>query len=114
MPKNWLKLFVRLSPLFGVNPRAFGRNHDIDVLDLVETGDFPIHARLNIRKYVAVRDAASACHRSQLGGGPPNTGLLGMALRLTAGYDTYMRAYPEANDDLRENDFFDGVSLSDP
>ena len=111
MPKNWMKVFVRLSPLFGVNPRAFGRNKDINVLELVETGDFPIHARLNIRKFVGVRNEASACHRSQLGGGPPNTGLLGMVLRLSAGYDTYMRAYPEADEGLRESDFFEGIAL---
>ena len=111
LPKKWIKTIVKFSPLFGVNPREYGRNRDIDILDLVETGDFPIHAKLNIRKYVAVRDAASACHRSQLGGGPPNNGFLGIALRLMAGYDYFMRAYPEASDGLIEQDLFEGVAI---
>ncbi len=112
LPKRWFKFFVRLSPLFGVDPRRFGRNHDIDVLDLIESGDFPIHARVNVRKYVVLRDAAAACHKSQLGSGPPNRGLFAILLRLSTGYENYMRAYPPAQNDLREIDLFEGVDLT--
>ena len=111
MPKRWFKLFVQVAPLFGVNPREFGRNNDIDVIDLIESGDFPIHTRINIRKHVETRNEASACHASQLAGGPPNTGFFGIILRLMGGYDGYMRAYPPAEDTLREKDFFEGVSV---
>lgn len=111
MPKRWFKLFIRFAPLFGVDPRKFGRNNDIDVVDLVESGDFPIHTRINIRPYVKAREEASACHASQLAGGPPNTGFFGIILRLMGGYDGYMRAYPPAEDDLREDDFFEGVRI---
>jgi LmbE family N-acetylglucosaminyl deacetylase len=43
-PKRVLRWAVRIMPLVGRNPRHFGRNGDIDLVDLVESGDFPTHA----------------------------------------------------------------------
>lgn len=114
IPKRWMKLFVRLLPLFRQDPRRFGRNKDIDILDLVESGDFPIHARIDYRRYVAVRDAASACHASQLAGGPPNRGLIAMLLRFTTGKDAFSRAIPSAGKGLQERDLFDSLGPSQP
>jgi hypothetical protein len=96
-------------PLFGQNPRKFGRNQDVDILAVIEEGDFPIHTRINYRPVIAERDAASACHASQLEGGPPNRGPVSWLFRLLAGNDTYMRAHPEAARGLRERDLFEGV-----
>ena len=31
MPKGFLRLAVRLMPLFGQDPRHFGRNKDVDI-----------------------------------------------------------------------------------
>ncbi len=72
-----LRLAVKLLPLLGRDPRHFGRNGDIDIQALVEEGDFPIHARIDYRPVVEKREAAAACHASQLDGGPPRRGLLG-------------------------------------
>jgi len=108
-PKGFLKLMVRLLPLFRQDPRRFGRNKDIDLLALVESGDFPIHARINYRSVIAVREAASACHASQLASGPPNRGIVSLFFRLIAGMETYMRAYPDAPRNLRERDLFEGL-----
>lgn len=109
IPKGWMKFFTRLLPLFRQNPRQFGRNKDIDLLALVEEGDFPVHARVDYTAVAEKQRAASACHASQLGGGPPNQGLLSWLFRLMRQKDTYMRAYPQAANNLREKDLFEGV-----
>jgi LmbE family N-acetylglucosaminyl deacetylase len=108
MPRRALRIVVRLLPLFGRDPRRFGRNGDIDLQDLVESGDFPIHASLDCRSVREQRDAAAACHASQLGGGPPRRGPLAWVWRRFGGKEQYMRAYPPVNGKLRETDLFDG------
>jgi N-acetyl-1-D-myo-inositol-2-amino-2-deoxy-alpha-D-glucopyranoside deacetylase/mycothiol S-conjugate amidase len=108
-PKGMMKILMRGWRLIGRDPRKFGRNADIDLVNLVEAGDFPIHTRINHRPYTERRDAASACHASQLAGGPPNRGFISLLLRLAAATDTYMRAMPDAPPALRERDLFEGV-----
>ena len=109
IPKTWLKLMVWLSRIFFQDPRSFGRNNDIDLVALVEAGDFPVHARIDYRSVMAEREAASECHASQLAGGPPNRGPLSWLLRLFGGKENYMRAYPEPKKGLKENDLFEGL-----
>ncbi len=107
-PRGLLRAAVRLMPLFGKDPRRFGRNGDVDLASLAEV-DFPIHARVDYLPVVAARIAAARCHASQGGerfaGGP-----LAWYGRLFGGAETYMRAYPEAPPGLRERDLFEGVS----
>ncbi|MFQ5617261.1 MAG: PIG-L deacetylase family protein, partial [Anaerolineales bacterium] len=109
IPKGWLRFIVNLWRLFGRDPSKFGRNQDIDLVTLVEDGDFPIHVRINVRSSLKTRDAASACHASQLAGGPPNRGFISLLLRFFAANDNFTRAYPEAPPNLREGDLFEGV-----
>jgi LmbE family N-acetylglucosaminyl deacetylase len=106
-PKGLLRWAVRILPLFGRDPRRFGRNGDIDLVDLVEAGDFPAHARLDCRSVQDKRDAASACHASQLSG--PPSGIMGRLMRLFGGKEMYMRAYPAVEGQLKETDLFAGV-----
>ncbi|MBL8058757.1 MAG: PIG-L family deacetylase [Anaerolineales bacterium] len=107
-PKGFLKWAVRLMPLFGQDPRRFGRNRDIDVTQLLE--EFPIHARVPIRPAALSRkERASACHKSQLGGGPPRGGPLRFLLRRFSQQETFMRAHPPADGRVREDDLFAGV-----
>ncbi len=108
-PKAIFKIAVRLMPLFGQNPRKFGRNGDIDVLDLIESGDFPVHARVSYRGVEDKREQASACHASQLGGGPPRRGPLGWISRLVPPQDSFMRAFPPVTPGLKEKDLFEGI-----
>ncbi len=108
-PKGTMKLLVRAMRLFGRDPQKFGRNQDVDILQLAEAGDFPIHARVDGRAYRQQREAASACHASQLAGGPPRNGLIALFFRLMGGADTYMRAVPAGDARLRETDLFAGV-----
>lgn len=105
-PRRFLRIMVRLLPLFGKNPRKFGRNEDIDLLE-ISRDDFPIHARIDFRRVAEIKEKASACHQSQQG--PSSGGLFGVLMRLFSGPETFTRAYPAAEDRLRERDLFDGV-----
>ncbi len=110
-PHRWLKLAVRLMPLFGQNPRRFGRNHDIDLAALAAV-EFPIHARIRIDKRSQdTRTKAVACYCSQSGGGPPRKGLLRWLNIFSPQRDYFMRAYPEAKGKIREIDLFEGASI---
>ncbi len=113
IPKKALRLAVRILPLLGRDPRHFGRNGDIDIRALVEEGDFPIHARIDYRAVVEKRDAAAACHASQLDGGPPRGGVLGWVWHMFGDVEQYMRAYPPPEPGLREKDLFAGVGCLD-
>ena len=106
---GWLKIAVKVMPLFGQNPHKFGRNHDIDIASLVET-EFPIHARIRLSKRsIAIRAEATDCYKSQTGGGPPRRGLFRLLNTFSVQQDCYMRAYPEVKGRLRENDLFTGI-----
>jgi LmbE family N-acetylglucosaminyl deacetylase len=109
IPKRALRMAVRILPLLGRDPRHVGRNGDIDIRALVEEGDFPIHARIDYRAVVEKREAAAACHASQLDGGPPRQGLLGWVWRMFGEVEQYMRAYPPPEPRLREKDLFAGI-----
>jgi LmbE family N-acetylglucosaminyl deacetylase len=105
-PRRAMRWLVRLMPLVGRNPRRFGQNGDIDLVDIASQ-DFPVHARIDIRPVLERKTQASACHASQ--GGMPRRGLIGWIFRLTAGSETFTRAVPPAPAGLRESDLFDGV-----
>ena len=104
-PKGFLRWAVRLLPVVGQNPRKFGRNGDIDLVELASV-EFPIHCRVKLSDAALERkDKASACHRSQLGGGPRRGGLISWLMtRFIGSHDDYMRAFPEATPGLRETD----------
>jgi LmbE family N-acetylglucosaminyl deacetylase len=105
-PKRAFHLAVKLMPLFGQDPRRFGRNKDVDLLSLVKEGDFPVHAEIDFREVAEQRAAASACHASQLEGGPPNRGILAWVWRRMGGKEQFMRLYPAVQGKLREKDLF--------
>lgn len=106
-PRRLMRLLVGVLTFLGRDPRHFGRNNDIDLVQIAEP-DFPVHARINYRSVVEAKQKASACHASQ--SGPPSSGLVGLVFRLGPTQETYMRAHPPARDGLRERDLFEGVS----
>jgi len=110
-PRGWLSWMVRLMPLFGKDPRRFGQNEDIDLLELAGE-DFPVHARINYKAVVKKKEAATACHASQGGMASSGSLLVRLAFRVAAGQDSYMRAYPEPDGGPRERDLFAGVSMA--
>src|SRR5450759_1466590 len=105
LSRRLLRLAVRVLPLFGRDPRHFGQNGDVDIVSLA-TVDFPVHAHITISSEAArARAAASACHRSQLGGMPQDRGVLGLISRVMQRQESFMRAYPAVEDGrLRESD----------
>lgn len=106
-PRRFLRFMVWLLPLFGKDPRKFGQNEDINLLE-ISRDDFPIHARIDFRRVADIKEKASACHQSQQG--PSSGGLFGVLIRLFSGPETFTRAYPPAPHRLRERDLFDGVA----
>jgi N-acetyl-1-D-myo-inositol-2-amino-2-deoxy-alpha-D-glucopyranoside deacetylase len=113
-----MKVVVKLMPLFGQNPRKFGRNKDVDFTKIIEH-DFPINAVVRLTKEaMEIRDKAAACHASQGGGHQPTMGrgLIGLVNtlfiyknRFFGYYDTFMRAYPPPGKHHRESDLFEGL-----
>ncbi len=105
-PRRFLRFMVRLLPLFGKDPRKFGRNEDVDLLEVIRV-DFPIHARIDYRQVTDIKVKAHACHQSQQS--VTSGGFFGALMRLFSGPETFSRAYPPALNKLRERDLFDGV-----
>lgn len=104
-PRGFLKWMVRLMPLFGKNPRKWGRNGDIDLTDLI--ADFPVHVRLDVRSVAEVKREASSQHASQ-GGRQMRRGLFGFLTRVFGEHEDYMRAHPPVEGNFRvKNDLFD-------
>ncbi len=107
LSRRYLRIIVRMLPIFGIDPRRWGRNADIDLVEIA-SHSFPIHARIDIRSVAEIKSKAAACHQSQ--SGPPSSGFLGWLTRLTAGHETYMRAHPTAPKGLLERDLFEGIT----
>jgi LmbE family N-acetylglucosaminyl deacetylase len=94
-PRWFLRIVVNVMPLFGKDPRRFGRNGDIDMKSIAEV-NFPTHARIDIRDVQHIKAAASACHASQ-GGIGMRRGIMGLFIKLFGEKEDYMQAYPPIN-----------------
>lgn len=107
--KRILKLVVRLMPFMGQDPTAIGRNKDINLVE-ISRWDTPVHAQINVERYLPQKAAASQAHASQYSGGPAFVRILPTFLRrrflIT---ETFTRAYPAPNG-VVETDFFTGVA----
>jgi LmbE family N-acetylglucosaminyl deacetylase len=108
-PRGFLKWATRLMPIFGMNPRKWGRNKDIDLKSLVDV-EFPTHARVDIRDVIETKREAGACHASQ-GGILMRRGLMGLATRALEKHEDYMRVYPPTNGKTKiVDDLFEGIA----
>lgn len=108
-----VKVFTLLMRLRGEDPKHAGRNKDID---FTRVGIEPerLHAHINYRDYWEVKKAAGAKHSSQ-GGGTSRGRLLPEWLqRLIFADETFIRAYPPAEDGYREDDLFAGTQAESP
>jgi LmbE family N-acetylglucosaminyl deacetylase len=107
--RRFLRIAVRLMPLFGKDPRRWGRNGDIDLASLA-VEDFPVHARIDFRNVAKKKEEASACHASQ-DGHRITKGITGWIFRLAEGKETFMRAYPPPQPGVVERDLFANIDL---
>jgi N-acetyl-1-D-myo-inositol-2-amino-2-deoxy-alpha-D-glucopyranoside deacetylase len=92
MPHGFMKLAVKILPLFGRDPHKFGTNGDIDIAAIAEV-DFPTHVRINIRSVLKKKEQAGTCHASQ-GGGRMGGSLVSVIMRMFSGREDFMRFYP--------------------
>jgi len=106
--QRFLRLLVFLLPFFGRDPRRWGRNADIDLVDITSRS-YPIHVRIDVRPVADIKRKAVACHRSQ--GGGSSAGIISRLRRLATGHESFMRAHPPAPKRLRETDLFEGVQI---
>lgn len=106
-PRRAMRILVRLMQLFGQNPRKFGRNQDIDLV-AIAAHDFPIHARINIRPVIEIKEEASACHSSQ-NTPAAGSGILRWLFRRFSENESYMRAFPPVQQKGIEQDLFEGI-----
>jgi len=110
MSRQLLKIAMKVLPLFGQDPRRYGRNKDIDISALASV-DFPVHARVQLSKEAReLQEKARACHISQVGSGPPRRmSLMGLVTRLAGQRDSFMRAYPPPVKGRMEHDLFESL-----
>jgi LmbE family N-acetylglucosaminyl deacetylase len=109
IPRTALRWLVRLMPLFGKDPRKFGRNGDIDMKAIAEV-DFPTHAKIHYAEVAHARAEASKCHASQ-GGQKMNQGVAGLLRGWAFSTETFMMAYPPPKPGYVEKDLFEGVKF---
>jgi LmbE family N-acetylglucosaminyl deacetylase len=108
-PRWFLRVMTRIMPIFGKDPRRWGRNEDIDLRSLADV-HFPTHARINIRSVADIKREAGACHASQ-GGIQMRRGVMGFVTRIFGEHENFMRAYPPVNGKSKiVKDLFEGIS----
>lgn len=108
LSRTFLKMAVRILPIFRRDPHKFGVNGDIDLVSLANV-DFPTHAVVEFGPVAAVKVDAAACHASQ-GGVSMNRGVRGLLTRIFQGRETFMRAEPAPSPGERvEHDLFAGI-----
>jgi N-acetyl-1-D-myo-inositol-2-amino-2-deoxy-alpha-D-glucopyranoside deacetylase len=110
-PHRFFKVMVRFWKIFGRDPKHFGKNKDIDLTEMLND-EFPVHAIIRLKKQsLIMKNKASECHASQLGGGSlRRSGMMGLINRLFGQKDSYMRSYPPVTKHRIEKDLFEGVS----
>ncbi len=109
IPKRQIQFMINVMRLRGMDPRRVGKNKDIDVQAIVDNAE-PIHTLVDIRHYYDAWDRASACHKSQLGGGAPR--IPKKLRKYLAPYQGFTRVFPApAANRIDERDLFDGVRL---
>lgn len=108
-PRWFLRVMTRIMPIFGKDPRKWGRNKDIDLKALAEVY-FPTHAKINISPVAEIKREASACHASQ-GGIQMRRGLMGLITRVFGERESFMRAYPPVTGKMKVvDDLFEGIA----
>ena len=104
-PKKWIKIFTTIMRLTGKNPKAMGRNKDIDMTILGREED-DIHVRVDYKQYWDVKRLASAEHASQ-GGGTSFFRFLPQVLqRRWFGIDHFQQAHPAVPPGFKDIDLF--------
>jgi mycothiol S-conjugate amidase len=109
--RRLMRLAVYLMPLLGQDPTAIGRNRDINLVE-ISRWEMPVHTRIDVRPYLAIKEAASRAHASQYSGGPAYLRILpGFLRQHMVGIESFTRAHPVPSKEV-ETDLFSGVQLA--
>jgi len=108
--RDRLRVVVRMLRMLGRDPARAGRNRDVDLADVASV-QFPVHARIRLsRTAIARRQAALACHRSQLAGPSALRRLMWLLARTINTDELFMRGYPAPGPtEPTETDLFEAV-----
>lgn len=104
-PKKAIKIFTTIMRLTGKNPKAMGRNKDIDMTILGHEED-DIHVRVDYRPYWDVKRLASAEHASQGGGTSFFRFLPQFLQRHWFGVDHFQQSHPAVPPGYKDADLF--------
>ena len=92
IPRRQIEIGLRLLRLLRKDPTRLGDNGDIDLTHM-GTPEAEIHVRLDVRRFLPVKERASRCHRSQGGGVGPRW-LPRFVMRRFQRYEYYVQVYP--------------------
>jgi LmbE family N-acetylglucosaminyl deacetylase len=108
-PRRMMRLFVRVLPLLGQDPEAFGRNKDINIKRIADV-DQKVTTQIGTKPYLEERQQAARCHASQMGGS--GNRLTGLFQKWLGRSDSFFRAVPPFEDRRLERDLFTGVETA--
>ena len=104
-PHAWVKLAVKILPLFGQDPAALGHNKDIDLVRVASEKQ-AVTTKIDVSSGYEASRQASRCYASQNAGGAGIPRFIG---RWLFRFDRYTRAVPPFTDDQIERDLFAGM-----
>jgi LmbE family N-acetylglucosaminyl deacetylase len=108
-PKDMVRFFVRVGRLTGRDMTKFGRNQDINLVEIA-TWDTPVHTRIDVAAYLPAKERASIAHASQYSGGPSWLRAIPGPLRSRfTRYESFTCAFPAPGADI-ESDLLAGVA----
>jgi len=106
-PRGMIKIAVRVLRLLGRDPAKFGRNQDINLAEIASWEEQTVTTRIDISRYLDVKQKASECHKSQSGPGGMFGWMPGPIRRRVLGAETFARAVPPVNGRVKlETDLF--------
>ena len=104
-----LRINIALMRLLRKDPRRFGENHDIDLVQVVENTQ-PTTTTINSSDYLLQKERAWNCHRSQIGGMSWITRLPAPIRRRINGTEQFTRIVPPWTGEWsHEHDLFAGI-----
>jgi mycothiol S-conjugate amidase len=106
-PRRMVKLLVKVLPVLGKDPTAWGRNRDINLLRIASV-EQTVTTKIRITPYYEARRQAMQCHQSQLFGGGSNLFPEWLRKRLFR-FDRYTRIVPPFGREKIERDLFAGI-----
>lgn len=108
----FLRYILLVTRLRGQDPRRLGKNADVDLVAVLENAE-PVHTRVDIRRYYAAWDEASACHVSQAGS--ISARIPRWVRQWLIPFQYFTRVHPApAADRIDEHDLFVGVAADEP